>query len=132
MPYLSIRKPNTEPRIKVIAQIGINNDGSFHPISIADGNKIRKGIIIPFAILFILIFVVAIKNPDTIQRDNAERLASHVNFWRTIGTISITPAMIPSKIPSWVFFIVIIKTMPFASLKAQNGMKPFAFELILF
>ncbi len=110
MPYLSIRKPNAEPRIKVIIKIGISESGSFQPIRMAAGNKIRNEMNIPFTTPLILIFVVAIKNPDTIQRENAEKFASHVNFWRTIGITSIIPAMIPSKIPSWVFFILIIIT----------------------
>ena len=80
MPYLSIRKPNADPRIKVIIKMGISENGSSHPISIAEGNKTRNGMSIPFATPLILMFVVAIKNPDIIQSENADKFASHVNF----------------------------------------------------
>jgi len=80
LPYLSIRKPNPDPRIKVIMKIGISENGSFQPIMIAEGNKTKKGIIMPFATLLILRFVVAIKKPEITQSEKADKFASQVNF----------------------------------------------------
>jgi len=116
LPYLSIRKPNAEPRIKVIIVIGISENGSCQPIMMAEGNNTRNGIMMPLATLFIFRLLVAIKKPEIIQREKADRFASHVNFCRTIGITSITPAIIPSKIPSWVFFMFIIITLIYLNL----------------
>ena len=79
-PYLSIRKPNIDPRIKVIIEIGINVSGSFQPIIIAAGNKTKNGMIMPFAIPFILRVVIAIKKPEITHSEKADKFASHVNF----------------------------------------------------
>ncbi|MFH0869896.1 MAG: hypothetical protein V1866_02465 [archaeon] len=80
LPYRLIRKPSIDPSINVIIDIGINDVGSFHPMIIAAGSKTKKDIIIPFRKPLIFIFDVDIKNPDTIQRENADRLASQLNF----------------------------------------------------
>ena len=60
--------------------IGINDNGSFHPIIKAEGNKTKKEIKIPFKIPFILRLFVEIKKPQTIHIENAPKLASHVRF----------------------------------------------------
>lgn len=107
LPYLSIRKPNAEPRTKVIIPIGISENGSCQPIIMAEGNNTKNEIIIPLKTPLIFRLLVAIKKPEITQKKKADRFASHVNFCKSIGITSIIPAIIPSKIPSWVFFIVI-------------------------
>lgn len=108
LPCLSIRKPKTEPRIKVIIVIGISENGSCQPIIMAEGNNTRNEIIKPFATPFILKLVVAIRKPEIIQKEKADKFASHDNFCNSIGITSIIPAVIPSKIPSLVFFMVVV------------------------
>ncbi len=79
-PYLSTRKPNAEPRIKVIRKMGTSENGSFHPIRMAAGDRTRNEMIIPLIELLIFMPDVAIKKPDITQRENAERLASQGSF----------------------------------------------------
>lgn len=90
----------------VIKAIGINANGCFQPISMEDGNKTRNEISIPFIIAFIFKSMMDNKNPITIHMENAEILASHVNFWMIIGITSIIPAIIPSSIPILIFFMI--------------------------
>jgi hypothetical protein len=61
-------------------KIGNNVNGSFQPIRIADGNKTRNEINIPFKAPLSLMSEVAIRNPETTQRKKADKLASHVRF----------------------------------------------------
>ena len=77
---LLIEKPNKAPKIIVIIVIGINESGSSHPISIAEGSKTEKATIIPLIIGFTFKSSAAIKKPTIIHIDKAERLASHVKF----------------------------------------------------
>lgn len=86
-------------------QIGISDIGSFQPIIMADGSNIRKVITIPFRTPLIFRFVFAIKNPETTQREKADKLASQVNFCSIIGITSITPVIIPSNIPNFTRFM---------------------------
>lgn len=92
----------------VIKKIGIRAKGSFHPISMAEGIKTRNEINTPFNELFNLIFMFAIKYPDITQRENADKFASHVSFWRIIGITSTIPAIIPNSIPIFIFFICLL------------------------
>ena len=65
----------------------------------ADGIKTKNEINIPFNIEFILIFTAEIKNPIIDHIENADKLASHVNFCKIIGITSIKPATIPKAKP---------------------------------
>ena len=105
LPYLSIKNPRSEPRIKFIIKIGIKLIGSCQPIITARGKNSIREIKIPFRAPFNLMSVVVIKNPATIQKIKAEILASQVNFWIIIGIISIIPAINPSTIPNLIFSI---------------------------
>lgn len=61
-------------------QIGISEIGSFQPIRIAEGSNIRKDTTIPFITPLIFKSVFAIKNPDNIQKEKADNIASKDNF----------------------------------------------------
>ena len=73
----------------------------------ADGNNTKKAIKIPLIIGFNFKSMVDMKNPTITHMENAEILASQVNFWRIIGITSIIPAIEPSINPNFIFFIVI-------------------------
>ena len=103
---LGIRNPRSPPKIRVITKIGNKDFGSFHPIRMAQGINTRKEIRIPFRKGFIFKSIVAIKKPTITHIENAEILASQVNFLIIIGITSIIPAAIPSKIPIMIVFMV--------------------------
>lgn len=86
--------------------MGIKENGSFHPIRNAEGSRQRKAITIPFKKIFNLISEVAKKMLATIHKENAEKLASHVNFCNIIGTTSRTPTNTPIKLAIMIFLIM--------------------------
>jgi hypothetical protein len=92
-----MQKPKAEPKINVMIKIGKSEKGSFQPIGIMQGSRIRKESMIPLTAPLTLIFVFAIKNPATIQKENADKLASQVNFCIIIGTTSVIPAKNPKQ-----------------------------------
>ena len=83
--------------------IGIKVNGSLQPINIAEGNKTKNANSIPFIIGLIFKSIVDMKKPTTIHMVNADKFASHVRFCRIIGITSIIPAIIPDRIPIFIF-----------------------------
>ena len=94
-----IKYPRAPPRIIVIAKIGINDFGSFHPIRIPEGSKTRNPIKTPLRIGWTSISIVAMKNPTITHIANADIFASHESFLMIIGITSIMPAAMPRRIP---------------------------------
>ena len=75
-----MKYPNKLPKIKVITEIGTKLIGSFQPIKIAEGKRIKNEIIIPLKIPFNLSSEIARINPIITHIENADKFASQVNF----------------------------------------------------
>jgi len=90
-------------------------------MSMAAGSNTRDEMRIPFTPPFNLMLEVDIRNPETIQSENAERFASQVNPCKTIGATSIKPAITPSKIPRrTVSTLTITPTKPIKYIKNKS------------
>ena len=87
--------------------IGSKENGLFHPIINALGSKQINGIRIPFRTGCIAKLDVDNIKPDTTHKKKAERLASQVNPWSSIGITSSVPATIPSNIPTTILFFML-------------------------
>jgi hypothetical protein len=101
-------RPSRDPRIAVIIAIGTRIKGCFQPMMKAEGNRNKKETSRPFITGGSFNSEVERKKPATTHLKNAERSASKVNFCSTMGTTSIIPAIAPNRIPTAVFFFMII------------------------
>jgi hypothetical protein len=70
------------------------------------GEKHRKAMTMPFTMAGKRKSEVASLKPTTTQRKKADKLASHVKFWISIGTTSNMPAPTPMTRPTAIHLFI--------------------------
>ena len=90
-------------KINVIIIIGNKLKGSAQPMINKLGTNIRNEIKILLRITLIFKFVIDSIKPMTTHIEKADKFAFHAKFCIIIGITSMIPAIMPNKIPVFIF-----------------------------